>query len=127
MKAITLAAIDCLKAMTTTPEIAETARQILDELNAALESGGDLRRESRGIGLRLRSLLTITDSSTGPIRQARLAILAAIKRTEIGDEIRRGGACHTGAERSVQLPDDADLDMLAVGLRQLAGLTNDTT
>ena len=112
--------------MATIPEIAETARQILDELNAALEVGEDLNRENRGIGLRLRLLLTMTDSFTGPIRQARLAILTAIKRTEISDEIRRGGACHTGAERSVQLPDDADLDMLAVGLRQLAGLTNNT-
>ena len=112
--------------MTTTAEIAETARQILDELDAALEEGEDLRRENRGIGLRLRSLLTMTDSSTGPIRQARLTMLTAIQRTEVSDEIRRGGACHTGAERSVQLPDDADLDMLAVGLRQLTGLTNDT-
>ena len=112
--------------MATTAEIAETARQILDELNAALEAGEDLNRENRGIGLRLRSLLTMTDSSTGPIRQARLTILTAIKRTEISDEIRRGGACHTGAERSVQLPEDANLDMLADGLRQLAGFTNDT-
>jgi len=112
--------------MTTTPEIAAIARQILDELSAALESGGDLRRENRGIGLRLRSLLTMTDSSTGPIRQARLTILTAIKRTEIGDEIRRGGACHTGAERSVQLPDDTDLERLADGLRQLTHLTDNS-
>ena len=112
--------------MTTTAEIAETARQILDELDAALEEGEDLRRENRGIGSRLRLLLTATDSRTGPIRKARITILTAIKRTEISDEIRRGGACHTGVERSVQLPDDANLDMLAVGLRQLAGLTNDT-
>ena len=110
--------------MASTAEIAENARQILDELNAAREAGEDLRRENRGIGLRLRSLLTMTDSSTGPIRQARLMILTAIQRTEISDEIRRGGACHTGIERSVQLPDDADLDTLAVGLRQLAGLTD---
>ena len=112
--------------MATTPEIAIIARQLLAELNAALEAGEDLHREKRGIGLRLRALLTMTDSSTGPIRQARLTILTAIKRSEIGDEIRRAGACHTGAERSVQLTEDADLEMLAYGLRQLAGLTNDT-
>ena len=107
------------------PEIAVIARQILDELNAALEAGEDLRRENRGIGLRLRLLLTMTDSFIGPIRQARLVILTAIKRTEIDDEIRRGGACHTGAERSVQFPEDAALDMLADGLRQLAELGDD--
>ena len=112
--------------MATTAEIAETARQILDELNAALEAGEDLHRENRGIGLRLRSLLTMSDSSTGPIRQARLTVLTAIKRTEIGDEIRRGGACHTGAERSVQLSEDADWDMLVDGLRQLVGLADDS-
>ena len=112
--------------MATTPEITIIARQILDELNAALEAGEDLRRENRGIGLRLRLLLTMTDSSTGPIRQARLTVLTAISRTEIGDEIRREGACHIGAERAVQLPEDANLDMLADGLRQLASLANDT-
>ena len=112
--------------MATTAEIAENARQILDELNGALEAGEDLRRENRGIGLRLRLLLTMTDSFTGPIRQARLAILTAIRRTEIGDEIRRGGACHTGAERSIQLPEDTDLDVLASGLGQLASLTGDS-
>ena len=111
--------------MATIPEIAEIARQILDELNAALEAGENLPRENRGIGLRLRSLLTMTDPSTGAVRAARLTVLTAIKRTEIGDEIRRSGGCHTGAERSVQLPEDADLDMLADGLRQLAGLTDD--
>jgi len=112
--------------MATTSEIAATARQILEELNAALEMGEDLRGENRGIGLRLRSLLTMTDSFTGPVRQARLMVLTAIKRTEIGDEIRRSGGCHTGAERSVQLPEDADLDMLADGLRQLASLTDNS-
>ncbi len=112
--------------MATTSEIAAIARQILDELNAAFEAGEDLRRENRGIGLRLRLLLTMTDSFTGQIRQARLTVLTAINRTEINDEIRRGGACHTGAERSVQLPEDADLDMLADGLRQLVGLTDDS-
>ena len=113
--------------MATTHEIAVMAREILDELNKARAAGEDLHRESRGIGLRLRSLLTMTDSSTGPIRQARLTMLTAIQRTEVSDEIRRGGACHTGIERSVQLPDDVDLDMLAVGLRQLADLVNDTS
>lgn len=112
--------------MATTPEIAVIARQILDELNAAVEAGEELHRENRGIGLRLRLLLTMTDPSTGPIRQARLTVLTAIKRTEIGDEIRRSGGCHTGAERSVQLPEDVNLDMLADGLRQLGGLTEDS-
>ena len=108
--------------MGTTPEIAEIAREILEELKAARAAGEDLRRENRGIGSRLRLLLTMTDSSAGPVRQGRLAVLTAISRTEVNDEIRRGGACHTGAERSVQLPEDADLDMLADGLRQLARL-----
>lgn len=112
--------------MATTSEIVVIARQILDELNAAVEAGEELHRENRGIGLRLRLLLTMTDPSSGPIRQARLTVLTAIKRTEIGDEIRRSGGCHTGAERSVQLPDDTDLDMLADGLRQLGGLTEDS-
>ena len=125
-KTITFTAIDCQTAMATTSEIAVIARQILEELNTALETGEEWRWENHGIGLRLRSLLTMTASSTGPVRQARLTILTAIKRTEIGDEIRRGGACHTGAERSVQLPEDADLDMLADGLRQLASLTDNS-
>ena len=112
--------------MPTTSEIAVIAREILDELNGALETGEDLRRESRGIGSRLRSLLTMTDSSIGPIREARLTILTAISRTEVSDEIRRGGTCHTGAERSVQLPEDANLEMLAVGLRRLAGVADDS-
>ena len=113
--------------MGTTPEIAAIAREILDELNAARAAGEDLHRENRGIGSRLRLLLTMTDSSAGPVRQARLTVLTAISRTEASDEIRRGGACHTGAERSVQLPENADLDMLADGLRQLAELGDDTT
>ena len=108
--------------MAITSEIAVIAREILDELNAARAAGEDLRRENRGIGSRLRSLLTMTDSSAEPIRQGRLAVLTAISRTEVSDEIRRGGACHTGAERSVQLPEDANLDMLVDGLRQLARL-----
>ena len=108
--------------MGTTAEIAAIAREILDELNAARAASEDLRRENRGIGTRLRLLLTMTGSSTGAVRQGRLALLTAIDRTEVSDEIRRGGACHTGAERSVQLPEDADLDLLADGLRALAGL-----
>jgi hypothetical protein len=102
------------------------ARETLEELNAVLEAGEDLRRENRGIGSRLRSLLTMTDSSTGAIRRARLTILTAIKRTEIGDEIRRGGACHTGIERSVQLTEDTDVDMLVAALGQLANLAGDS-
>ena len=82
--------------MVAIPEIAVIARQILDELNGALEPGEELHRENRGIGLRLRLLLTMTDPSTGPIRQARLTVLTAIKPAEIGDEIRRSGGCHTG-------------------------------
>jgi hypothetical protein len=111
--------------MDITAKTAAVAQEILDELNAARTAGEDLRRENRGIGSRLRLLLTMTDSSPEPIRQARRMVLTAIKRTEVSDEVRRGGACHTGAERSVQLPEDTDLDMLTDGLRQLAGLTND--
>ncbi len=108
-------------------EVAKMARQVLNELDAARADGEDLRRENRGIGSRLRLLLTMTDSSTGPIRQARLTILKAIGRTEVADEIRRGGACHTAAERSVQLPNDTDVDLLADGLRRLAGSSNEAT
>lgn len=111
--------------MATTSEIGVIAREILDKLNAARAAGEDLRRENRGIGSRPRLLLTMTDSSTGPIRQSRLTVLTAISRTEVSDEIRRGGACHTGAERFVQLPESTDLDMLAEGLRQLAQLGDD--
>ena len=113
--------------MGTKAEIALIAREILDELNAARAAGEDLRRENRGIGSRLRRLLTMTDSSTGPIRQGRLTVLTAISRTEVSDEIRRGGACHTGAERSVQIPEYANLDLLADGLGQLAGLEDGFT
>ena len=113
--------------MSATPRIAALARQILDELKAALEGGEDLRREQRGIGVRLRSLLTMTDPSAGAVRQARLTVLTAIGRTEIGDQIRRSGGCHTGAERAVELPENTDLERLAEGLRQLAGLTGDST
>jgi len=103
--------------MSETPAL---ARQILAGVNAALEAGEDLRREKRGIGVRLRSLLTMTDPSTGPVRQARLAILTAIGRTEIGDQIRRSGGCHTVTERAVDLSEDTDVDLLVDGLRQLA-------
>ena len=102
------------------------ARRILDDLCAALAAGEDLCREKRGIGVRLRSLLTKTDPSTGGVRQARLTILTAIGRTEIGDQIRRGGGCHTGAERVVELREDTDLDLLADGLRRLAELSEDS-
>ena len=113
--------------MPTAPEISELARRILDELEAALAAGEDLRRERRGIGVRLRRLLTITDPSTGPARRARLMVLTALGRTEIGDQIRRSDACHIGAERAVELPVDADLKMLADGLQQLADLSDDST
>jgi len=112
--------------MSTSLPIAALARQILVELDAALEAGEDLCREKRGIGVRLRSLLTVTDSSTGPVHQARLAILSAIRRTEIGDQIRRSGGCHTGAERAVELPEDTDVDMLVDGLRRLAEVGRDS-
>jgi hypothetical protein len=110
--------------MSATPEIAALARQVLDEMKAALEAGEDLHRENRGIGVRLRSLLTMTDPSTGAVRQARLTVLTAIGRTEIGDQIRRSGGCHTGAEPAVEVPEDADFEMVAEGLRRLAGLTD---
>jgi hypothetical protein len=106
--------------MPASSRIAALARQILADLNAAREEGEDLRREKRGIGVRLRTLLTLTDPSTGPVREARLTVLTAIRRTEIGDQIRRSGGCHTGAERAVQLPEDTDLELLADGLRRLA-------
>ena len=106
--------------------MATLTRQILDELNAALEAGEDLCREKRGIGVRLRSLLTMTDPSTGSVYQARLTILSAIRRTEIGDQIRRSGGCHTGAERAVEFPEDTDVDMLVDGLRRLAELGQDS-
>ena len=106
-------------------KIPTLARQILADLSAALEAGEDLRRERRGIGVRLRSLLTMTDPSTGPVRQARLTILTAIGRTEIGDQIRRSGGCHTGAERAVDLYEDTDVEMLVDGLRRLAGISED--
>jgi|GEM_PF-2944475 len=107
-------------------EIHTLARQIAAELTAALEAGEDLRGEKRGIGVRLRSLLTMTDPSTGPMREARLTILTAIRRTEIGDQIRRGGGCHTGAERAVDFPAGTDVEMLADGLSQLAGISEDS-
>ncbi len=108
-------------------EASTLARHILADLNAALEAGEDLRREKRGIGVRLRSLLTMTDPSTGPLRQARLTILTAIGRTEIGDQIRRSGGCHTGAERAVDFYDDTDVEMLIDGLGRLAGISEDST
>jgi hypothetical protein len=112
--------------MPASPRIAVLARQRLTDLNAARDQGEDLRRERRGIGVRLRTLLTITDQSTGPVREARLMILTAIRRSEIGDQIRRSGGCHTGAERAVELSDDTDLGMLTDGLRRLADLADDS-
>ena len=103
------------------------ARQILADLSAALEAGEDLRREKRGIGVRLRSLLTMTDPSTGSMHEARLTILTAIGRTEIGDQIRRSGGCHTGAERAVDFSEDTDAEMLVDGLRRLADSSGEST
>jgi hypothetical protein len=111
--------------VSTPREIATLAREILAELTAALEAGENLRRERRGIGLRLRSLLTQTDSATGSVRQARLKVLSAIGRTEIQDQIRRGCSCHTGAEGAVEFPDDTDCEILADGLRRLVELADD--
>jgi len=107
----------------TTPimsEIPTLADAILADVYAALAAGEDLRREKRGIGVRLRKLLTRTDPSTGPVHQARLTILKAIGRTEIGDQIRRGGGCHSGAEKAVSFSEDTDVDLLIDGLRQMA-------
>ena len=112
------------RTVSATPEIAALARQILAEVKAALEAGEDLRREKRGIGVRLRSLLTMTDPSTGAVREARLTVLSAIGRTEIGDQIRRSGGCHTGAERAVELPKDTNFGMLADGLRRFIDFTD---
>ena len=111
-------------AMFKTPTL---ALQILADLSTALEAGEDLRREKRGIGVRLRLLLTMTDPSTGPAREARLMILDAIGRTEIGDQIRRGGGCHTGAERAVEFPEDTDVETLLDGLRRLAEIGEHST
>jgi len=109
--------------MASAPTITTLARQIVAELEAAIEAAENLRRETRGIGVRLRTLLTATDPSKGRVHDARLMILAAIGRTEIGDQIRRSGGCHTGAERAVQLPADTDVGLLVEGLRRLAELT----
>jgi len=103
------------------------ARQILADLSAALEAGEDLRREKRGVGVRLRSLLTMTDRSSGSMHEARLTILSAIGRTEIGDQIRRSGGCHTGAERAVGFREDTDVQMLVDGLRRLADMGRHST
>ena len=101
-------------------EIARLARQVLADIDAALAAGKDPRRESRALGARLRALLTLTDPSSGPARDARLMILTAIRRTEASDQIRRGGACHASGEKAVNLPEDTDFDMLRRGLQRLA-------
>jgi hypothetical protein len=110
--------------MTTTSEIAIIAQETLNELNTARAAGEDVHGEHPALGPRLRRLLTMTDSSTGPMRRARLKLLTAIGRTEVSDEMRRGGTCHTGIERSVRIPADADLNLLVDGLRQLAQLSD---
>ena len=86
--------------MTAHTDITKLAGQILTELETAVEAGEELRRENRGIGTRLRLLLTMTYACEGPIHDARLDILQAIGRTEVSDEMRRGGACHVGAGAS---------------------------
>ncbi len=123
-KPVSFSVVEGYGTMSATPEIAALARQIINEVRAALEAGEDLRREKRGIGVRLRSLLTMTDPSSGAVRQARLTVLTAIGRTEIGDQIRRSGGCHTGAERAVELLKDTDFEMLADGLRQFADFSD---
>jgi hypothetical protein len=110
--------------MAISQEVAGMAREILDGLAAARAAAENLHGEHPALGPRLRRLLTMTASSTGPTQQARLMLLAALNRTEVSDEIHRGGSCHTGAERSVRIPPDADLDMLADALRQLAELSH---
>ena len=111
--------------MSTASEIAALAREILGELEVARAAGTDLGRISRLIGVRLRMLLTMTDPTAGLMQEARLTILTAIGRTEIGDQIRRSGGCHTGAERAVELPGDTNLALLAEGLGRLGEGANE--
>jgi hypothetical protein len=106
-------------------KIQTLASRLLADLNAALQAGEDLRHEKRGIGVRLRALLTMTEPAAGPVREARRAILTAIGRSELGDQIRRGGACHAGAERAVDLPENTDTEALLNGLRRLAEINED--
>ena len=108
-------------------EAASLARQIHADLTTLLEAGEDLCRERRGIGVRLRMLLTMTDPSAGPVHEARLTLLTAIGRTEIGDQIRRGGGCHTGAEKEIGFTEDMDVEMLVDGLRRLGDITENPT
>ena len=61
------------------------------------------------------------------MREARLIILRAIGRTEIGDQIRRSGGCHTGSEKAVDFSEDTDVAMLVDGLRRLADISEDST
>ena len=77
--------------------------------------------------MRLRSQLTMTDPSSGSMHEARLTILTAIGRTEIGDQIRRSGGWHTGAERAVDFSEDTDVKMLVDGLRRLADGSDEPT
>jgi len=51
--------------------------------------------------------------------------LAATGHSEIGDQIRGTGGCHTGAEKAVEFSEDTDLEVLTAGLQQLAKLGDD--
>ena len=108
-------------------ETSKLAGEILVDLNAVLDGAEDLCKENRGIGVRLRLLLNMTESFTGSARQARLAILEALGRTEIGDQIRRSGGCHAGVERAVDFTKDTQAEMLVDGLRQLACMGDNST
>ncbi len=69
----------------------------------------------------------LTDPATGSMHEARLTILTAIGRTEIGDQIRRCGGCHNGAGRAAEFSEDTDVEMLVDGLRRLADISDDST
>lgn len=60
-----------------------------------------------------------------PTGGARLTVLAATGHSEIGDQIRGTGGCHTGAEKAVEFSEDTDLEVLTAGLQQLAKLGDD--
>jgi len=106
-------------------DLAAVARRILDDLEVAFDAAEGPRWERCGVGVQLRSLLTMSDPSTGPLGRARLTVLAATGHSEIGDQIRGTGGCRTGAEKAVEFSEDTDLEVLAAGLQQLAKLGDD--
>ncbi len=106
---------------------ATLAGEILTDLTAVLDAGEELRKEDRGISVRLRLLLNMTESLSDQARQARLTILEALGRTEIGDQIRRSGGCHAGVERVVDFPENTQVELLVDGLRQLACMGDNST